>query len=322
MSTPRHNAVRLNGGHWRRHGISLRACLAALLHLMAASALGQAEGLKLELIGTKPGYMLGEPVVLVAKLSNDSPGPVAVQGRLKPTYANFRLSVCRGDEEPITFRPILRACAGEKDRILEPGESVYEFVRVFCGSTGWTFKEPGLYVISGQFIASFDPLVAVAAGEMEIKVLPPESPEQIEHAQAMLGAEQGLFMWFEGGDHLRQGKAGLEDLIESGPDSLLAGYASFAIGKSLSEEFFNYHTGKLREPEYEQSTALLRKAIESGIDLYFWREAYFALYRAHLGLGQPALAAAALDEFIARAADRPELQVAVIEARRLSEALK
>jgi hypothetical protein len=195
--------------------------------------------LALKLAAPKSEYVVGEPVVLTAELSNKSAQPVKVSPLLDVSY-HFLQVLVRGpnDGAEHPFRPILLRDARKRATVdLEPDKSLIEEIKVFFGADGWTFATPGQYTLAAEFQ---DPQ---SAGEARLRSEPlvltitePASAAdrtataRLKNDRGRLSSQAGLFLTLEGGDHLTDGAARVRAISKEAAGSALAPAARLALG--------------------------------------------------------------------------------------------
>jgi TolA-binding protein len=57
---------------------------------------------------------------------------------------------------------------------------------------------------------------------------------------------------FESGDHLANGISSLQKIVDKYPQSQLASYANFALGKNFAIDFKDFQKGRVRKAEIEK----------------------------------------------------------------------
>jgi len=198
------------------------------------------------------GYLIGEPVYVAIRLRNAGDQTERVNDSLLPEDGAVDFMITGPDGHAVPFLPY-----GETDRDTErqeslaPGETIGNVVPIFFGGNGWTFREPGTYrVVAYLRLASemgkvrestSAPATIEIASSPEGKALVSENEE--------LSNEVGKFLLWQAGDHLEKGQARLRALLDRVPDSPLASYARFALGRSLSDSFMDYRRHLVRAPD-------------------------------------------------------------------------
>ena len=126
--------------------------------------------LKMTLRGRKDMLELGEPVIVELKLKNISDESVVVRQNLAASDGYVELAVTNPAGERRPFIPIAHTRARVSYGLLEPGEAIYESVKLTIGQLGCPFKQPGAYRIEASYINSDG---GTAAAILQIWVKPP-----------------------------------------------------------------------------------------------------------------------------------------------------
>jgi hypothetical protein len=85
------------------------------------------------------------------------------------------------------------------------------------------------------------------------------------------------FLLFEIRDHLTSGISLLQNLANKFPQSKLANYANFALGKNFATDLKDFQKGRIRKAEIEKSIDYLNKTKDKEIGSYFKKETFFTL---------------------------------------------
>jgi hypothetical protein len=197
-----------------------------------------AHPLRLELDPPKTRYLVGEPVTLTVGLENTGSAPQEILDLLDPTFGFLNVEIQRpGSAVFEPFRPAVRAYTrGGTPRTLASGESVHAEVKLFFGAEGWTFEQAGEYVVRADYPA--DALVSnrrLKSPEVTLTIEEPASEMAQRASDLMRGTEQGLFLLFNGGDHLRKGRESLEKVAQEAGTTPFAPAAQLALGRSALE---------------------------------------------------------------------------------------
>jgi hypothetical protein len=178
--------------------------------------------LRLELRLAKERYVVGERVDAVVELWNGGSVPTPVNPNLDPAYGFLGIAYRRvggGDWQP--FEAVARRDArGRPPTLLAPGEALTADAPVFFGASGWSFEEPGDYELVADYDAPTDTVGRVASAPIGFSVAAADSPPTLRaksllsNAAGRLGREQGLYLYFQGGDHLRRAAEAMRALSE------------------------------------------------------------------------------------------------------------
>ena len=132
-----------------------------------------------------------------------------------------------------------------------------------------------------------------------------------------MGKEQGKFLLFECGDHLTEGISSLQKLVDKHPQSLLANYANFALGKNFAIDFADFQKGKVRKAEPDKSMSHLTKIKDKEIGSYFKKETFFTLTDLYRKSNNIAAAKKTLDEFIETSSNDSKLIHSINKAKKM-----
>ena len=101
----------------------------------------------------KTNIEVNEAFTLAVGLENRSKDAMHVRPLLDPLYGFLSIEVqSPGSDVFIPFRPaIIREARGVTTELLAPGGKLHDEAKVFFGVGGWTFSEPGAYLIRADF---------------------------------------------------------------------------------------------------------------------------------------------------------------------------
>lgn len=211
----------------------------------------QSANLGLSISFDKPAYFPGEPVVAHVLVANPTAAAIAIPEQLDPEYMRIVFMVKRNDEPEVEFRP-WALMENQRMTSLAPGASIDVHARIYFGAEGWTFARPATYRVRAV-------LGRASSNTASLTVQTPTSePERTQSARLSDNREAGFFLLFDGGDHLTNGKALLQDIASTA--TRFAGFATYALGASLSKRFADAQTGQVRAPDMSQAAALLERS--------------------------------------------------------------
>jgi len=194
-----------------------------------------------------PAVVIGEPITVTVELRNVGDGTLAVNPLLAPEYGFLNVGIRRPGAE--VFRPyrppLLREASAATRDTLGPGEALAAEAKVFYGPYGWTFDQPGEYLLVAEFPDVEDAAGLIRSDTLTIRVAPPGT-EDDSRAFALLqeedgatpssfGTEVGLFLYLEGGEHLAGAESRLRQIIAEAPLAAQAPSARLAIGRTFLE---------------------------------------------------------------------------------------
>ncbi len=106
------------------------------------------------------------------------------------------------------------------------------------------------------------------------------------------------------------------------PESVLADYANFAIGKSLSTTFTDYSVGRTRPSDCPEALARLGSVRPGALPAYLEAQRHLAEASCHIRMNDRRQALAELDLAKATIADRSELVVLNEQVARLEDVVR
>ena len=232
----------------------------------------------LKIFTDKSEYLLGEPVIAYIHIINSSSEPVSIIDQIDPKYGYMNFYVKRDNEEELLFVPYTVADSIIHTSILEPGKSITEAIKIFYGGNGWTFESAGKYQVRALYKWNIEsPTENIDSDVIALNIISPKNEQEKEQVNLFMGKEQGKFLLFESGDHLSNGISSLQNLVNKFPESQLANYANFALGKNFAIDFKDFQKGRIRKAEIEKSIAHLNKTKDKEIGSYFKKETFFTL---------------------------------------------
>lgn len=190
--------------------------------------------LELRVNRERPVFQFLEPVTVELKLTNTSQQPVVVDGSVLTALDDLTLIIKRQNDPARQFRPYARRCVQPEQRLLQPGESLYEAVMISAGVNGFDVAEPGRYLVQA---ALHLPSADVVSNQLHLRVLPPRSFEEEHLAQDVYTDTVGRILALGGSQVLDRGNDVLHEVVERLPDTRLARHAQFALGNPQVEPF-------------------------------------------------------------------------------------
>lgn len=313
-----------------RRGRFFPSCVLAALWLLAAAlpaaAQAPASALKLTLDIGKPQVEVGEPVYATLTLTNTSKRSQPAFPDLYPEVGVGAVAVSYQGRSAL-YVPIGVDDVETQVSELAPGQSVSATFAIFYGAAGWTFPAPGSYQLTGHYRhPSLGETQELRSAPVTLNVASGGPAGSLLTEDSKAGDEAGLYMLWEGGDHLRRGIAQLEMLIERYPEQIQADYARLALGLSLSRGFRDYSIGKVRPPDYQRSRALLSRLGRAPLQPFSALQLNLALARIGLALDDAQAAQASADRASGIVQERPafadRLDLAIEVEPRLGPLLK
>ena len=228
-----------------------------------------AHPLRLTLEAPKTDYIVGEPVTLTVGIHNTGPDAREVLELLDPSFGFLNIEIRRpGSRVFEPFRPAVRAYGrGGAPLSLASDDTVHGEVKLFFGAEGWTFEKPGTYVVRADYPA--DALISekrLQSEEVTLQVVEPSSDTARRASHLMLGTEQGLFLLFNGGDHLVKGRESLEKVSEEAGATPFAPAARLALGRSALEPTVGAQGVTSRQPaRLDEAQRYLEKTLDTDL---------------------------------------------------------
>ncbi len=200
------------------------------------------EPVKLRIEAPQTTYTVGEPVIVSIVLENTGDSDAQINPKLQPEYRFLSVAIKapQSDEFRPYRTPVIRDARNIGPRTIAPGERFTAEAKLFFSTDGWTFEEPGEYIIRASYPAG--PTLGDARMESEELRITVEDPSSeatttarrllLDVGGQRLGREQGLYLYMEGGDHLKYGAGKLRELVETVPTSHHASAARLALGNA------------------------------------------------------------------------------------------
>jgi hypothetical protein len=276
------------------------------------------EQVELKLKMGKTEYLPGQPAVAYLQLTNRGSEPISLIDQLSPEYEVVKFYIRKDTNQEIQFIPYTLVDSLAHSISISPGDSIRASAKIFFGSGGYTFPKPGKYQIKATYNGIVDePTSVINSNIAEIRITAPANDEERDQVNLVMGDEQGLFLLFEGGDHLSSGRQKLKELTEKYPRSVLAGYAHTALGVNLSEDFANFKENKVRKADVKQSVSHLESAKDK-VTGHWANKAYLTLAKLQQKTAPDKDAArTTLNEFIHRFSDESKNANSVKRAKNM-----
>jgi hypothetical protein len=263
-------------------------------------------------------YLLGSPIVVHLEIHNAGSKSVSLLDQLKPEFDVVKFDI-KKENEKFPFRPYTILDARPHVVSLEPGKSIGDSAKLFYGAQKWTFKSPGLYLITASYNGLVDePNKVIHSNEIELEIRAPANKEEKEQVDLIMGDEQGRFLLFEGGDHLTNGMQNLTELATKYPESDLAKYANFSLGISTSTEFADFTKNRVRQSDIKKSLTHL-EAAKPKLHGYYAKKAYFTLANLYDKSNDKTAKENTLSEFVDRFSSDSKFTDSISKAKNMLE---
>jgi hypothetical protein len=189
---------------------------------------------------------------------------IAVQPRapLDPKYGESVIQITDPSGSQRPFTPLTLVEVGEAEVTIPPGEQIAAVAPVFFGADGWTFRQPGEYVVQA-FWKDSGATREISSNSLRLQIIAGDGAgtRLVSNDEASL--EAGKFLVWQAGDHLSQGRALLHAITREHPASTVSQHARLAEGTNLSRPFKDFSVGKVRQADPLAALGLLQQVNEA-----------------------------------------------------------
>ena len=215
----------------------------------------------------EPTFEFMEPVVLELKLTNSSAEPQMVNDKLLSTMERITLIIKKKDKPARQYAPHAQFCWQPKNKVLGPGESLYDSLFASAGRNGWEISDPGYYLVQVALDMDDEDLIS---DPLMIRILPPRERYTEEClAQDVFSEDVGRILTFDGSRFLEKGNTVLRQVAAQLPKSRLAIHANVPLGRALAKDYKvlelsddpNQTAIKVERPDSKESTKCLSAAL-------------------------------------------------------------
>jgi hypothetical protein len=182
----------------------------------------------------KPVFEFLEPPVLELKLTNVSDQPVLVDEGLLDASDEMTVVIKKQGKAARRWVPFARYCSKSRQRVLEPGASMYQSLFAAAGRNGWDLAEPGMYEVQAALRVRDEDVVS---NRLHLRIATPRSFEEESLAQGFFSDDVGRILAFDGSQHLQAGNDALREVVERLPDRRVAWHAQVALANPLSRNY-------------------------------------------------------------------------------------
>ncbi|MBW0931383.1 hypothetical protein [Priestia megaterium] len=190
--------------------------------------------LELRMNRENPSFQFLEPVVFEIKLTNTSNQPQLVKKHLLSDLNGMSVMVKKDGKKVRRLLPYAKYCRLLENKVVIPGESLYESIFASVGKNGWLIDEPGYYTI--QVLMQINGHMIVS-NPLRLRVFPPTGYDQEFLAQDFFSEEVGRILAFDGSRYLEKGNDILRELTEKLNDHAVALHAHVALAKPLAFDY-------------------------------------------------------------------------------------
>ncbi|HIB67891.1 MAG TPA: hypothetical protein EYO33_23045 [Phycisphaerales bacterium] len=188
-----------------------------------------------------------EPPLLEVKLTNHSDEPQIIPDQLLKMREQMTIILKRRGDTAKQFIPYSRYCYKTKNKVLNPGESVYESLFVAAGVNGWALAEPGKYL--AQLSLKMPSGSDLVSNQLFLNIDPPVSREEEIVAQDFFTEDVGRVLRFEGTRELKTAHDTLQLVSEKFPERRVALHALAALGNPLTKSYKELVLSNSGQPE-------------------------------------------------------------------------
>ncbi|HEY6164723.1 MAG TPA: hypothetical protein VIW25_07415 [Nitrososphaeraceae archaeon] len=111
-------------------------------------------------------------------MNNSSSEPVSVIDQLDPSYGVVNFYITGENHREDLFRPVVVADSTIHTSSLDPDKSIRQFVKIFYGGEGWTFRSGGKYPIRSTYKGIMSHSEEISSNIAEIEVLSPRNKQE------------------------------------------------------------------------------------------------------------------------------------------------
>jgi hypothetical protein len=224
--------------------------------MLSTALLATEYKLKLTIRTELMDYYPGFPVSAYIYLENYAyEFPAEAVKCLEPEYGYVEYIIKTPDGIEVPFIPWAYKEHPNPEVTLTAGAAIRSEAKLFFGANGWTFNQPGEYVLKAIYMKELE------SNEWPFSITTPETEGEKKLSRLLLDSKDvGYFLLFEGGDHLVEGKKILEEVTRTFPETSFAGYANFVLGVNLMQDFANFKENRLRKADLKRATEYLEKA--------------------------------------------------------------
>jgi hypothetical protein len=249
----------------------------------------------------KKEYLPGQPCIAYLRLTNQGSRPVSIIDQLDPRYDVVKFYIKKDEQEKEElFVPYSYIEFIPQEKTLNPGESMHARAKIFYGSKGYSFPEPGTYKVRATYHGITHGLGEIInSNTIDVNIRSPRDKDEEEQMKLINGDQQALIFLFEGGDKLTDGINQLTKLAQKYPNSTLGSYANSVLGLQWSREFKDIRNNRVRKPDHKKASSFLRNA-KDNVKGYWADRTFLSLAEIHKKDGNKNSSKKVLDEYISK----------------------
>ncbi len=205
-------------------------------HGFQQAAIAPQPSLRLELRANRARAVFDflEPVVLELKLTNQSDQPVPVNESVLDGGNEMTVIIKKNGRPARQWAPYARYCRNPSQRMLEPGQSMYQSLFAAAGRNGWDLAEPGRYEVQVALHLGAEDVVA---DRLALRIATPRSFEEENLAQDFFSDDVGRILAFDGSQYLESGNDALREVVERVADCPAAWHARVALAHPVARNY-------------------------------------------------------------------------------------
>lgn len=194
----------------------------------------------------KPLFEFLEPVVLELKLTNISMQPQIIPENILTTQEAMTVIIKKQGSPARQFAPFARYCYQPNNKVLAPGEKVYDSLFAAVGLNGWQIAEPGNYLIQLSLNLGGEDIVS---NPLTLRVAPPRGFEEEVLAQDFFDDDVGRALAFDGSRYLDKSNDILRQVTDQLSDRRVAIHTRVPLAKVRAREYKLLDKNAYREGE-------------------------------------------------------------------------
>lgn len=175
-----------------------------------------------------------EPAVIEIKLTNTSNQPQSINKHILSDLYGMTVMVKKDGKQGRRLLPHVQYLWNIENKVMMPGESLYETIFTSVGKNGWLIDDPGFYNIQAAMQINGHNIVS---NKLRLRVLPPTGYDQEFLAQDYFSEEVGRILAFDGSRFFEKGNDILREVTEKLSDHAVALHAHIALAKPLAFDY-------------------------------------------------------------------------------------
>ncbi|MBP7505142.1 MAG: hypothetical protein KA780_06815 [Prolixibacteraceae bacterium] len=225
-------------------------------------------GLQLRISTHQESFALGEPVVLEIGLHSAAGREREDHGWIHPNFGMVKVVIQKPNGEVVTYEPLIDHLVGQRAAVVRAGEEVKDSAYIGFGKGGFYFGQPGQYLVRAVYAAADGS--EILSGLIRVRIRYPVTEADESLADLFMGQDQGSLLYLLGSDsdHLRNGNAAFDEILDRHGAHPMANYARLIKGINAARDFKTIHAESrvvVRGALLGESTELLAMAATSRV---------------------------------------------------------